>query len=278
MAERRALAACRRALLPPLTGRRGERPVAAALLAPEVRPALRFMLGELAHMPRTTDYRLRASQWSIRLRHRSADLVTFAEVFGRRDYEFPFPVLDELRRRAPVTVVDLGANAGFFSVFALQELGMVERLVAYEPDPAHLAVLRRCAEMNGGGARWEIYGALAATRDEGRRFVSGQGPSSHAAAADEQGGAEMPARDAFPDLLAADLIKMDIEGGEWEILSDARLKDSRAAALVLEYHPHLAPGPDTRAAAYDLLAAAGFAVRPIYHGADGHGMAWGVRQ
>ena len=46
-----------------------------------------------------------------------------------------------------------------------------------------------------------------------------------------------PRVDVFPYLAAADLVKIDIEGSEWEILADARFAGIAARVLVLEYHP-----------------------------------------
>ena len=66
----------------------------------------------------------------------------------------------------------------------------------------------------------------------------------------------LPAADVFPYLEGADLVKIDIEGGEWPILSDPRFAELEARALVLEYHPHLCPGPDPRECADGLLARA----------------------
>jgi FkbM family methyltransferase len=272
--------ALRRRLLPPLTGQRGERALAAAVLAPEVRPSARFVGGELSRRPSTGTYRLRGSDVALLLRHRGADLVTFAEIFGHRHYELPASVRDELRRRGTVTVLDLGANAGLFGAFALHALHEIAaplRIVAYEPDPAHHALLERFAALNGGRAQWELHRSIAAAVDGTRHFVTGAGPSSRAAPAGAEIGDRLPARDVLPDVVRADLIKMDVEGGEWELLSDRRFAATQAAGVVLEYHRHLAPSHDTRGAAASLLAEAGFEVAGGHHSADGSGILWGLR-
>ena len=84
-------------------------------------------------------------------------------------------------------------------------------------------------------------------------------------------------RDVLALVGAADLVKMDIEGGEWTILGDARFRHAPPRALVLEYHPHLCPGDDTRAAAVAALTAANLHVQPVRHGRDGYGMLWAWR-
>ena len=81
----------------------------------------------------------------------------------------------------------------------------------------------------------------------------------------------------LPEIAAADLVKMDIEGGEWEILRDPRFAASPPRAIVLEYHPHPS-APDPRAAVEGLLRDAGLTEQaPIFHRADGHGMLWAWR-
>lgn len=50
---------------------------------------------------------------------------------------------------------------------------------------------------------------------------------------------------------------MDIEGGEWPTLTDARLAQLPARVAVMEWHEHRSPHPSPRGLRCDLLAAAG---------------------
>ena len=81
----------------------------------------------------------------------------------------------------------------------------------------------------------------------------------------------------LPQIADADLLKMDIEGGEWAILNDPRFARSPPRAVVLEYHPYLCPSADARAAAVQALESAGLRTAAIWHRADGHGMLWAWR-
>ena len=83
--------------------------------------------------------------------------------------------------------------------------------------------------------------------------------------------------DVLPAVSAADIVKMDIEGGEWEILHDPRFAADPPRMIVLEYHPLGCAGADPRAAAERALDAAGLRTAPIWHGADGVGMVWAWR-
>jgi hypothetical protein len=89
---------------------------------------------------------------------------------------------------------------------------------------------------------------------------------------------QIPMRDVLAEVCGADLVKVDIEGGEWEIVMDPRFKQSPPRALVLEYHPHLCPGADPRAAAERALADADLATASIWHRDDGYGMMWAWRR
>jgi hypothetical protein len=70
-----------------------------------------------------------------------------------------------------------------------------------------------------------------------------------------------PMCDIFPYTTDVDLIKIDIEGGEWSILSDSRFKKMRARAVMLEYHPWLAPNGDPGEQATRCLTQAGYTIR-----------------
>jgi hypothetical protein len=84
-------------------------------------------------------------------------------------------------------------------------------------------------------------------------------------------------RDVFRDLVAADLLKMDIEGGEWAILQDVRLGETSLRAVVVEFHPWGCQEPDPEACARRLLSKAGFTVGPADRVGPGLGIVWAWR-
>ena len=73
-------------------------------------------------------------------------------------------------------------------------------------------------------------------------------------------GKVVEAVDVFPLLADCDLIKIDIEGAEWEILQDPRFADLRASHVILEYHPRLCPADDPQALAQHILEASGYRI------------------
>jgi FkbM family methyltransferase len=252
-----------------------ERVVAVFLRSGTVRERVRFVLRELPQRPVLARYALARSGLPVFVRHATPDIVTLDEVFYQETYAFPDVVTARLRTLGrPPRVLDLGANIGLFGVFVLGELPGAH-VTAVEADPANVSVLRRCAAANSGRGDWEVVEAAASNREGTLSFAAGEYSLSHVAGPDESG-RPVRAVDAVSSLARADLVKMDIEGGEWAILADPRLEAAAPPALVLEYHPRFCPEPDPRAAALRALDRIGLETRP-FDERDGHGMIWAWR-
>jgi FkbM family methyltransferase len=170
-------------------------------------------------------------------------------------------------------VLDLGANVGLFGVWALNRFPGCE-ITAFEPDPTNAAVARSSIEANGSNDRWHLVEA-AATATNGRvPFIQGESSRSRI---EPGGGTEVEAVDVFPYFEEADLAKVDIEGGEWVLLADPRFRNLGLTALVLEYHPDQATGPDPRGLALEAVRAAGYEACVVEEFGAGHGMLWAWR-
>ena len=148
------------------------------------------------------------------------------------------------------TVVDVGANWGYFTLAAAHWAGAAGRVVALEPEPRLFATLRANVELNGlsqvatlpiaAGETDGELGFVAYDADAENRGVS------RAAAAGER--ADFRSRvQPLDDVLDergvpfAWLLKIDIEGGEYEALRGMRrgLLKGRYAYVLLECHPAL---------------------------------------
>jgi FkbM family methyltransferase len=198
------------------------------------------------------------------------------EIFSQREYDLPQPVELALAKASePLLVVDLGANVGLFGAWILGRFPNA-RILAVEADPESAAVHRMTIEGNGLSDRWRLVEAFAGTEQGTIHFVPGLLGLSHAA--DGEQGIEVPVIDVMPDLLNADLVKIDIEGAEWPIVTDPRFHGLGARAVVLEYHAWGYPEDDPRAAAEEALRAGGY---ELVHGAEkpavGAGVLWGWR-
>jgi FkbM family methyltransferase len=247
----------------------------AARLSTFVRERARFVAADLLRLPGVRRYHLRDGGRPVLLRHGTIDVWVFVEMFVRRLYEPPPAVAAALERAGEPLVLDLGANVGMFGLNTLTRHPGA-RVIAYEPEPRNAAQHRRLVELNGVGDRWRLVEACAGARDGSVRFMAGQEAGSHIVDGDPAGSIEVPMVDVLDEIAGADLVKMDIEGGEWGILADPRIAAARA--LVLEYHPQGCPREDAAAFATELLVGHGFDVTPIFHDADGIGMLWATRR
>lgn len=260
----------------------------------------RFAAAELRDRPAEAGYRLRGSSLTARVRHPLLDMWALEEVFRFRAYDPPPEATAALRGLGrPPRVLDLGGHIGYFGLFA-RMLYPDARVTSFEPDPANAAVLSRCIAANGLEDRWELVQACAATGDGEVEFASDYHLSRVLGDATEgidemhrRIGAAFPfleqtalltterrrvaARDVFGFLADADFVKMDIEGGEWPLLADARLADLTAAAVVLEYHPVYATGPDPEGQVASALRGAGYATAAPERSHDA-GVIWAWRE
>jgi FkbM family methyltransferase len=213
-----------------------------------------FLAAECAAAVRV--YTLRSGA-TVVVRHRTRDVTLLVEVFGDDPaYEPPAAVAQALH--GPLRVLDLGGNIGMFGAFALQRWPVAE-LVSIEPDPENAAVLRRVIALSGRADRWRSVEAAVSARSGRMRFLATRSPESRQAEPQEPG-RDVEMIDLFGLGFDADLIKMDIEGGEWAILGDPRMSALGARVIVLEWHWRFAPDGDPRAAVIRLLGDAGYTV------------------
>jgi FkbM family methyltransferase len=240
-----------------------------------VKESVAFTAREALRRQGLFHYTLRESGLRAALRHRTGDVVTLGEVWRNRDYDPPAQVVAALG--TPARILDLGGNIGLFALHALA-LWPTASVVSYEPDPFNAAVLRRSQELNGMDGRWRLVPAAAGAAPGSVRFAAGQDALSHVVD-DGEPGATIDVRvdDVLSELAAADLAKIDIEGGEWEILGDPRFASAPPRVLVLEYHPRGCPSGDPHAAVRDALSAAGLSHAEIWARDDGYGMLWAWR-
>lgn len=248
-----------------------------ALRGTLVTETLRFALNELRPGERRATYSLRESGVRVTLRHHTPDVLILDEIYSQGEYEPPDAATVALRSLGrPIRVLDLGANIGLFGAWVLGRFP-VESIHGFEPDPANAEVHEDTIAANAGRSNWSLTKACAAASTGKVQFHAGEFTLSHLASADEEG-ISLPAVDVLPMMGEVDLVKLDIEGAEWEILLDGRFTSCAPHSLVLEYHQEASPEPDPRALAERVLRDAGFVVQQT--NADpgfGTGLIWAWR-
>ncbi len=251
---------------------------AAMARASRVEEQWAFVRSDLEASGRPAVYHLRPGGTALCIRHGTGDQHIFDEVFRRDVYDFPAPVLTALEAAGPrPRVVDLGGHVGLFGAY-MRSRYPEARITAFEPDPESAALLERAIAENRAAESWSVTRACALNRDDEVDFTPGQNCLSRLESEGDRDTIRVPAVDVLPQLAGADFVKLDIEGSEWPILADPRFAALDVRAAVLEYHPHMAPEPDARAAAARLLDQAGFETAPIFHAPEGHGMMWAWRR
>ena len=168
-----------------------------------------------------------------------------------------------------MTVIDIGAHVGYYSLYFAKCVGPTGRVFSFEPVPQNLALLRKNVLLNG--IRWiETFpdAVFSCTKDipftaPGESANSGEGSLVH----------HRPGRPILVHAVALDsfcsssdirpdVVKMDVEGAELEVLLGARDTIERCSPkLLIELH-HF-DGDVTAHPVPGLLTSCGYQVRWI---------------
>jgi FkbM family methyltransferase len=179
---------------------------------------------------------------SIFLRRFTSDEEVMRQVFARKDYDFTFV-------RAPSLIIDAGANIGCTSVYFSQRFPDAT-VIAVEPEPGNVAILQRNAVAYPNikpvhAALWNTGGTLQLFNpDRGNWGFT----VKQSAAPEEQQNLGHVRAVTVPELLSAsghqriDVLKMDIEGAEFEVLQSSESWIDRVDCLVVELHERFRPG------------------------------------
>jgi FkbM family methyltransferase len=250
--------------------------VAAVLRSTVVHETPTFALRELAGRRGTRHvYRIRENGLQAEVAHRTADVHALDQAFYQHAHEPPPGALAALQGLGrPLRALDLGANIGMWGLW-LHGRFLVAHVTALEPDPDNVARHRRQIELNALQSRWEVIEAAAVTADGPVFFTVGQETTGRVAEAAEDDATSVAGRDTFALLQDLDLLKLDIEGGEWAILADPRAAALSAPVVMLEYHAHNAPSADPHADAHRLLQRAGYLTETALTLPGGFGVMWG---
>ncbi len=219
-----------------------------------------------------TPLKFNNQNWQVNLRD-EVDESVFNEIFKFKEYR----TADEVIQNAKNPIVDVGAHAGFFSMYA-RALNEKVKIFAIEPEPNNLEALKKHLKINKISGVEVVPGALA--RESGaRQLVVAEDSHNHALAEQELNvilnplkginSVKDPSRIKIKAFSFADfckqnkikkisLLKFDIEGGEYEVFEGMSEKElSVVNYVILEYHM----GRDKSLDIEEKLRTSGFAVQ-----------------
>jgi FkbM family methyltransferase len=264
----------------------GQRAIEAVRGARTVREPVRFLAGQLGRR-RQARYRLRRSRQIAAIRHRTRDVEILNEIFGgtggRLAYEPPAALGHALDGNPSPRILDLGGNIGMFGLYALHRWpGSSVR--SFEPEPENARMLSTAIAENRLHEHWTLSPAAVSNRAGTMAFRGGLSADSHLVDVEADSdspaansGMQVPVEDLFALDGHLDLVKMDIEGGEWAVLADPRMADLDADLIVLEWHDQGCPDADPRAHVIRLLRDAGYGELYEPMNASHCGMLWASR-
>jgi len=167
----------------------------------------------------------------VRLSYRlnKGDLHGIREVWLDECYRLPF-------ENSSGALLDLGANIGLTSVWLARKYGFAP-VIAVEPDPRNAALARRNLEQNA--INGEVIEAAIGPR-EGAAHFEASGISNLGKVSTTGSPVRMTTVAAILEKSGCArfaLVKMDIEGGEQELLAGPTDWLDRVDAIIAEFHP-----------------------------------------
>ncbi|HEX4146986.1 MAG TPA: FkbM family methyltransferase [Pirellulales bacterium] len=174
-------------------------------------------------------------------------------------------------------VFDVGANLGLMAIPVLAKCPSCT-VVSFEPSPATLACLQRTARQSGYGDRWQIVGKAASAQSGQAEFFAGP-PALGVYDGLRATGRSGQVRKMIVEVTTVDdewdrlgqpvvsLIKVDVEGAEYEVLTGARrCIASRRPAILSEWATVNARNYDRPVEQfYDLVRELGYQMYAVPH-------------
>jgi FkbM family methyltransferase len=167
-------------------------------------------------------------------------------LFGTREIDHKIILEDVLK--PGMAVLDIGANIGYYVLMELALIGPTGRMVAIEPSPSNVELLRRNLALNGYDRVAIVAGAVSDQPGE-REFYLAHQSNLNTFHATGSGAKHLTGRSVsvrtytVPELVRLhgrpDLIRMDVEGHEVEIFNgmvDAIERGEFAPMIIFETH------------------------------------------
>ncbi len=194
---------------------------------------LRYLLWRISKTKHAIAVRLKSGT-SLTIRPEpTTDLATAYEIFIAQAYRKPELVPD----LSPNLIVDVGGNVGF-SIIYWAAMYPHAQLITFEPLAAHVLMINKNIVHNQITDRIKIIGNAVSNKKYQAFMVERENESILVDYAKETNCHQVNVLDLFEEIgdQKIDLLKMDIEGGEYSILEDDRFGKLNVKQVVLEWH------------------------------------------
>jgi FkbM family methyltransferase len=167
-------------------------------------------------------------------------------LFGKREIEHKIMLNKVLQ--PGMTVLDIGANIGYYAIMEAKLVGTTGRIIAVEPSPNNIQLLKRNLELNNYGNIKVIQGAISDRAGEREFHLSSSSNlhtfHNHGSAAHQLTGETIVVNtysvtDVMSGMGKPDLIRMDVEGHEVEVIDgmmDAIQRNELSPMILFETH------------------------------------------
>lgn len=170
-----------------------------------------------------------------------ADKSVWTEIFKLREYRQAEEIIKESKK----IILDIGAHAGFFALYC-RALNSKTPIICVEPEPENIKILNRHLEINDTHGVMVEPSALAEKSGKRELFISPDSSFHFLLSDGEKTDSKIIVNClSLKDLRKKykidriDIMKMDIEGGEYELIQHWS-KDEWSAIdnLIMEYHDY----------------------------------------
>lgn len=142
------------------------------------------------------------------------------------------------------TVLDLGANIGYFTLLAARLVGTSGRVYSFEPEPTNYSLLLKNIELNGYGNVVALQKAVSSTTGKIKLFLDSKDTGAHSIYRLDGSSKFVEIDSVAPDeyfkdkVSKIDVIKMDVEGAEIAALAgmDRILKENENLKMFVEFY------------------------------------------
>lgn len=163
------------------------------------------------------------------------------------------------------TVIDVGANLGFFTLLLADLTGHEGRVLSFEPNDGLAGRLGSSIEINGFAGFTTLHRcALGAGEGRVSLEVETRSPGGGRVREDDAGSVAIRRLDSFPDALDAEFIKIDVEGHEQQVWRGMTGILARGNPLTVFMEFTVGRYPDPAGFLAEILGE-GFAIGLIHH-------------